>query len=297
MGSVVLGYLSPRGLPPRQGQVVVTDTALVFRSADGRTVETYPLIGPVRAVDGRRRRASAVSLAYVTREGARLMYVFRLDGSVFATEGPGALLDLADGPEWLDSLDSREWAPDRSLAASWDTAASREITSRIGEGTYADTLYALFGRPERPAGLVGIRGRSAGRLGEYLAHRDSLALDPARMTSEDQLRHALAHELGHRWQSRAPGQLAVLWQDVSGIRDPKRYGHRNTIEHQAEAIAFAVHFLQATNRAPPADAPVLLAQYERMVPGTSLIARYLALQPIYAAHPLRRQLTRGDSRT
>ncbi len=297
MGSVVLGYLSPRGLPPRQGQVVVTDTALVFHSADGRTIETYPLVRPVRSAEGRRWRAPAVSLAYVAREGARPVYVFRLDGGVFATEGPGTLLNLAERPERLDMLHSRESAPDPSLAAPWDTAASREITRRIGVGPYADTLYALFGRPERPAGLVGIRGRSAGRLGEYLAHRDSLALDPARMTSEDQLRHALAHELGHRWQSRAPGQLAVLWQGVSGIRDPKRYGHRNTIEHQAEAIAFAVHFLQATNRTPPADAQALLTQYERMVPGTSLIARYLALQPVYAAHPLRGQLTRGDSRT
>jgi hypothetical protein len=250
-------------------------------------------VGPVRLAAGRRWRASAVSLAYVEQEGARTVYVFRLDGGVFVTEGPGSLLEVAERPEWLDTLQSREWTLDHRLVASDDSAGIRGITRRIAAGAYADTLYALFGRPERPFGLVGTRGRSVGRLGEYLASRDSLALDPARMTSEDQLRHTLAHELGHRWQSRAPGQLAVLWQGVSRIKDPKRYGYANANEHQAEAIAFAVHFLQATSVTPPADATALLEHYERMVPGTGLIARYLALQPVYAGHPLRRQLTTG----
>jgi hypothetical protein len=291
MGSVVPGYLSRRGLPPRPGQVIVTDTVLIFRSADGRTVETYPLVGPVRTVEGRTRRARAVSLAYMVEEGARPVYVFRLDGGVFSTDGPGSLLHMAERPEWLDTLASREWGADRTLAPAGDTAASEAITRRIGSSGYADTLYALFGRPARPIGMVGARGRKAGRLGEYLARRDSLALDPARIISEDQLRHALAHELAHRWQSRAPAQLAVLWQGVPAIRDPKRYGHNSVAEHQAEAVAFAVHFLQATTMTPGADAAALLEQYERLVPGTRLVARYLALQPIYAGHPLRGRLT------
>jgi hypothetical protein len=247
-------------------------------------------------VEGRRRRAAAVSLAYTLEEGARRIYVFRLDGGVFATEGPGGLLDVARSPAWLDTLASREWLLDRPLAARDDTAAHRAITRRIEASAYADTLYALFGRPGRSIGTVGTRGRKAGRLGEYLARRDSLALDPGRMTSEDQLRHALAHELAHRWQTRSPRQIALLWQDVPTIRDPKRYGHGNVAEHQAEAIAFAVHLLQATALTPATDALALLEQYERMVPGTRLVARYLALQPIYAAHPLRGHLT-GERRS
>ncbi len=284
MGSTVLGYLSPRGLPPQAGQVFVTDSGLVFLSADGRTTETYPLV---------RRRAAAVSLAYVEEAGGRPIYVFRLDGGVFATEGPGSLLDVAERAGQLDTLDSRGWRPDRRLVSAKDSVAIREVTARIAGGAYADTLYALFGRPARPFGLVGKQGRRAGRLGEYVAQRDSVALDPARMISEDQLRHALAHELGHRWQSRAPAQLAVLWQDIPRIRDPKRYGHASTTEHQAEAVAFAIHFLQATSGSPPADASTLLSQYERLVPGTSLMTRYLSLQPIYAGHPLRQELTTG----
>lgn len=295
-GSVVSGYLSPRGLPPRPGEVIVTDSGLVFMASDGASVQTYPLVGPVRFAEGRRWRASAVSLAYVETDGDDQLYVFRLDGGVFATDGPAALLAVAERPEWLDTLDSREWTNDRPLVAPHDSVGGRAITERIAGSAYADTLYALFGRPVRPFGQVGARGRRAGRLAEYMGVKDSLALDPGRMTSEDQLRHALAHELGHRWQSRAPRQLAVLWQDVPRIRDPKRYGHGSASEHQAEAIAFAVHFLQATAARAPADPRLLLEQYERMVPGTSLLARYLALQPIYASHPLRHDLTTGGSR-
>jgi hypothetical protein len=289
----VPGYLSPRGLPPTPGQVLVTDTGLVFRSTDGHTVETFPIVGPVRTTAGRRWRASAVSLAYVDQDGADRIYVFRLAGGVFVTNGPGSLLEVAERREWLDSLSSREWQAERGLVAENDSAGIRNITRRITTGRYADTLYALFGRPARPFGEVDARGRAARRLGEYLATRDSLALDPARTTSEAQLRHALAHELGHRWQSRNPAQLKVLWEGVPRIRDPKRYGHASVSEHQAEAIAFAVHFLQATSGAHPIDPEALLQQYERMVPGTRLVARYLALQPVYAAHPLRRLLTIG----
>ena len=189
------------------------------------------------------------------------------------------------------SLSQREWTPRATLAATDDSAAIRAVTRRIASSPYADTLYALFGRPSRPVGLVGVRGRAAGRLGEYIGRRDSLALDPARITSEDQLRHAMAHELGHRWQSREPGQVRALWQGVPAISDQRRYGHDNTAEHQAEAVAFAIHYLQTTaaTRAGVGNLE-LLERYELLVPGTRLMTRYLALQPIYARHPMRRLL-------
>jgi hypothetical protein len=292
-GAVIAGFLSPRGLPPQAGRFIVTDTGLVFLSADGRLAQTYPLLGPVRLREGRRWRAPAVSLAYADSALGRLVYVFRVDGGVFGTEAPGLLLDVAGQPQWLDSVTPREWRPDRPLVNPRDTAAIWLVTRSIERSAYADTLYALFGRPGRPAGLVSPRGRLAGRLGEYIASRDSLALDPARMSSEEQLRHALAHELAHRWQSRAPVQLSTLWQGIGPIPDSRRYGHNRVPEHQAEAIAFAVHFLQATAVAPDPAALSLLEQYELLVPGTGVMTRYLALQPIYALHPLRRMLTTG----
>jgi hypothetical protein len=294
MGSTIAGYLSSRGLPPRAGRFALTDSGLVFRSADGRVTETYPVVGPVRSAGGRRWRPSTVSLAYVDQEAGRVLYVFRLDGAVFQTDDPGALLDVVDRADWVDSMAGSAWQPDRPLVTAGDTAAIRRVTGRIAGGAYADTLYALFGRPGRPVGQVGERGRKMGRLGEYLAQQDSLAIDPTRISSDEQLRHTLAHELGHRWQARAPGQLAVLWQGVPSIKDPKRYGHGSVSEHQAEAIAFAVHFLQTTAAASAgSEAAPLLEQYERMVPGTGSMARYLALQPVYARHPLRELLTRG----
>jgi hypothetical protein len=294
VGAEIGGFLSPRGLPPKAGRFIVTDTGLVFLSADGRLAQTYPLIGPIRLREGRRVRSPAVSLAYADSALGRPIYVFRMDGGVFGTEAPGALLDLAARPSWLDSMASREWRPDRPLVNPRNPAASWLVTRSIERSAYADTLYALFGRPARPAGLVGERGRHAGRLGEYIASRDSLALDPARMSSEEQLRHAMAHELAHRWQSRAQAQLRTLWQGVAPIADTRRYGHNNVSEHQAEAIAFAVHFLQVTAAGPGPEASALLQQYELLVPGTSALARYFALQPIYHGHPLRRMLTTGE---
>jgi hypothetical protein len=293
VGAQIGGFLSPRGLPPRPGRFTVTDTGLVFHSTDGRLAQAYPLIGPARVHDGRSTRVSTVSLAYADSAMGGPVFVFRMDGGVFGTDAPGPLLDLAEGPRWLDSLVSREWRPERPLVSGRDTAGMWRVTRSVERSTYADTLYALFGRPSRPVGLVNTRGRKAGRLGEYIASRDSLALDPARIISQEQLRHAMTHELAHRWQARQPAQLRTLWQGVAPIRDTRRYGHGKATEHQAEAVAFAVHFLQATAAGAGPDDASLLRHYPLLVPGTAVLTRYLALQPIYARHPLRRILTTG----
>jgi hypothetical protein len=292
-GSIVVGYLSVHGLPPVEGTLTISDTGLVFHSADGQDERTLPVVGPVRQSTQGRWRVPAVALAYVDGDRPQPAYLFRLDGGVFETEAPGALLEVAAHPNWLDSVASREWRTERPLVAAAGESAWGVLDAAMRSG-YADSLYALFGRPSRPAGLIGERGRAAGRLGEYIATRDSLALDPARMTSTTQLRHTLAHELAHRWQARASGQLALLWQGVPPIRDPRRYGWHNVGEHQAEAAAFAVHFLMSTALdGRPAEAGATLDHYELLVPGTRLMARYLALQPIFARHPLRAWLTTG----
>jgi hypothetical protein len=293
-GPVVHGYLSPRGLPPVKGSVTVTDSGLVFRSADGSTTR-FPLVGPLRGPAGRRWRATTVSLAYIDEANSRPVYVFRVDAGVFETDRPGHLLEVAAHPRWLDSLAPTEWAVDRPLVSPADSITLWATARNIMASTYADSLYALFGAPRTPVGLVGRTGRAAGRLGEYIGSRDSLALDPARMTGTSQLRHTLAHELGHRWQARAPGQVAALWSGIGPIRDSKRYGNGSVSEHQAEAIAFAVNFLQTTagGSEPAASSVTLLDHYELLVPGTRTMVRYLALQPIYRRHPLAELLTTG----
>ena len=297
MGAVVQGYLSPRGLPPVKGRFTITDSGLVFLSADGSTAR-FPLVGPLRGSTGRRWRATTVSLAYIDEAYGRPAYVFRVDAGVFETDVPGRLLEVAAHPLWLDSLAPTEWATDRPLVSSADSAALWATARNITAGTYADSLYALFGTPRAPVGLIGPRGRAVGRLGEYVGSRDSLALDPARMMGASQLRHTLAHELGHRWQARAPGQVAALWSGIAPIRDPKRYGYGSLSEHQAEAIAFAINFLQTTasRSEPVASSITLLDHYELLVPGTRTMVRYLALQPIYRGHPLAGLLTTGRVR-
>ena len=65
----------------------------------------------------------------------------------------------------------------------------------------------------------------------------------------------------------------------------------------AEAIAFAVDFLQTTSSAgDPENALTLLNHYELLVPGTRTMVRYLALQPVYRRHTLREILTTGSTR-
>lgn len=292
----IAGYLSTRGLPPVPGAIAVTDTGLVFRSADGRRSATLPLAGPAR--DPRaRRRTPRVSLAYVDRSLGRPSYLFRVDGGVFETDAPGVLMDLVRYPAPLDNTAAMAGPAERPLVDGRSAAAVRGAIRELIDGAYADTLFGVFGRPARPVGVVGDRGRAAGRLGEYVAARDSLALDPARMTSMEQLRHTLAHELAHRWQAHAPGTLATLWRDVPPIRDPKRYGYANDSEQQAEAAAFAIHFLLATAAdSQPAGRLVLLDHYDLLVPGTRILARYFALQPAFRSHPLRRLLTSGTAR-
>ena len=293
-GAVVHGYLSTRGLPPVKGRFTVTDSGLVFRAADGSTAR-FPLVGPLRETSGRRWRATTVSLAYIDEANSRPVYVFRVDAGVFETDVPGHLLEVAAHPRWLDSLPPTDWAVERPLVSSADSTALWAVARSIMASTYADSLYALFGTPRAPVGLIGRRGRAAGRLGEYIGSRDSLALDPARMTGTSQLRHTLAHELGHRWQARAPAQVAALWSGIAPIRDPKRYGYGSLTEHQAEAIAFAINFLQTTAKGsePRATSVTLLDHYELLVPGTRTMARYLALQPVYRRHPLAGLLTTG----
>jgi hypothetical protein len=289
---LVAGYLSPRGLPPISGAIALSDTGLVFRSTDGSYAIVLPVVGPIRQSAGSRWRASAVSLAYVDDALGHPSYLFRMDSGVFETDAPGALLEVAAHPEWLDSLGSTHWRVDRALVDPADEPAVRALLDTITGGPYADSLYAIFGHPERTVGVVGARGRAAGRLGEYIASRASLALDPGRMASVEQLRHTLAHELAHRWQARSAAQLSLLWKGVPSIRDPKRYGYGNTSEQQAEAAAFAVHFLLATagSRDPTGDT-ARLDHYDLLVPGTRTLVRYYAMQPGFRGHPLRMLLT------
>lgn len=281
------GLLSIGGLPPVPGILSLAGGSLIFQPAEGGTPVAYPLYR-VGTSHGRAVRRPTVTLLGIDRTRGDGVYLFHLDGAVLETASPGVLQAIVSEPSRVDSL-GEAWATDRvALVDPRDTAAQLAAVQALAATPYADSMFRLFGTPSRPLGLVGDRGQRAGRLGEFIASRDSISLSPARMTTPAQLRHALAHELAHRWQRAMPGEFAALWEGVEPIHDSLRYGFANEEEHQAEAVAFAVHFLQTT-AAPdlPTDAALdLLQAYERLVPGTRVMARRLAAQPIYRYHPL-----------
>jgi hypothetical protein len=290
----VPGYFSLRGLPPVKGFLLVSASGLEFRSASDSTLvsyRTFRRIGPASLSD---QNAAAAFLAYTGRIGARTSYVFRIRDGVFETAEPGPLLHLLDDLVLFENQTYGELSVLQGRTG--DTAAMWDAVRRLVTSPYADTLYALFGRPQRATGLVGARGVREGNLAEYVRSRDSVALDPGRIGNEVQLRHALAHELGHRWEQLAPWQVDSILSRVSAINDRERYGHQSASEQRAEATAFAVHFLQST--AGPAilldDATEWVRHYEFLVPGTHSMVRYLIGRPTYLHHPLRKLII-GDS--
>ena len=276
------GLLSIGGLPPVPGVISLVGGSLIFQPAEGETPIAYPLYRATLK-DGRPVRRSTVTLLGIDRSRSDAVYLFHLDGGVLETASPGVLQEVVTEPSRVDSL-GEAWATDRySLVDPRDTAAQLGVVRSLATTAYADSLFRLFGTPARPLGLVGERGQRAGRLGEFIASRDSISLSPAQMTQPAQLRHALAHELAHRWQRAMPDELKALWDGVGPIQDSLRYGFGSEQEHQAEAVAFAVHFLQTTAVPDlPTDAAMdLLQAYERLVPGTAVMARRLVAQPIY----------------
>ena len=268
------GYFSAEGLPPVLGNLQLTSCGISFRSTDGAVLIRRRRLAEGCAKGDSRWSQVAFRLAYRSQVEGLTSYFFRLDNGVFETSAPGDLLNLAGQPLWLD-------APDFSLRPEVRHPA-------VVEAAFADTLYALFGRP-RALGSVGPAGRRRVDLAEYVAGPDSVALDLERMSSQAQLRHALAHELAHRWATLSPARLDSLWQGVPEIQDPQRYGYRRAWEHEAEAVAFAVHFLQTTagGNEREENTLTLLDHYETLVPGTRILTRYLVLQPVYRAHPLK----------
>lgn len=281
------GLLSIGGLPPVPGALSVTDGSLVFHPLNGTGPVAYALYRRTGSAE-HPWRESAVDLLDVAAAGPDTLFVFHLDGAVLETASPGLLRDILADRAQLDSLGAPWTTAPSALADPRDTTAQLTVLRDLVATTYADTLFRVFGTPARPLGLVGDRGRRAGRLGEFITSRDSISLAPARMVSGAQLRHALAHELAHRWQRAEPDEVAGLWRGVPSIHDSLRYGYHNTDEHQAEAVAFAVHFLQTTASpdVPSADALELLDAYERLVPGTHVMARRLLAESPYRGHPL-----------
>ena len=281
----VPGYFSRNGLPPVRGLLTLTPDGLSFRSPGGSVLLSYPITPNNDRIGSSQRPAPPrARLAYTGRLGSRVSYVFRINDGVFETADPGGLPGILTGLLFDPVLSN----PVHGIATP---ATATGVVRQLTHSAYADTLYALFGKPARPVGLVGSRGVRMGDLAEYVRPRDSVALDPVHVVSQDQLRHALAHELGHRWEQHEMGRVDSILGNVLAVGDPERYGYGSKAEHRAEAIAFAVHFLQSTMAKGSPDDLDLLEHYEFLVPGTRAMVGYLIRLPPYQHHPLRAPLT------
>ena len=281
----VPGYFSRSGLPPVRGVLTLTANGLSFRSPGGSVLLSYRTIQSVDRMHSSRGPAPRARLAYTGKLGSRVSYVFRINDGVFETADPGGL------PGMLTQL-VFEPVPNTQVHGIANAVTAAAVVRQLSHSAYADTLYALFGNPARPVGLVGPRGIRMGDLAEYVRPRDSVALDPLHIISQDQLRHAFAHELGHRWEQREMGRADSILGDVPAMGDPERYGYGSRAEQRAEAIAFAVHFLQSTMTEGSPDDLDLLEHYEFLVPGTRAMVRYLIRLLPYRRHPLQAYLTK-----
>jgi len=285
----VPGYFSRNGLPPVRGVLTLTADGLTFRSPGGSVLLSYQTSQANEPVHASQRPTSRAWLAYTGRLRSRVSYVFRINDGVFETAEPGGL------PSILTQMVLLAPAPRNPVNSVADATTAAGVIRRLSQSAYADTLYALFGKPTRPVGSVGPRGVRMGNLAEYVSPRDSIGLDPVHMISQNQLRHAFAHELGHRWEQREMGRVDSILGNVLAMGDPERYGYGSGAEHRAEAIAFAVHFLQSTMADPSSDGLDLLEHYEFLVPGTRAMVSYLILLPTYRHHPFRALLTEQQS--
>ena len=284
--AITSALVSLAGLPPVSGTLVQSGGSLVFRPADDGAMAVFPLFrtyGPTGSP-----RHPSVSLLEVASGADEPIFLFHLGAAVVETSAPGILGELVAEPARIEELGTPWTTGTLTLAAPGDLPAAFRIVAELGQSPYADSLFALFGRPDRAIGVVSARGERAGRLGEYMAGRDSVALSPSYITSAAQLRHSLAHELAHRWLRDHPQSAEALTAVMAPIRDPLRYGFRDHDEQLAESLAFAVHFLDASRRRGRPSGPALLESYERLVPGTRNAASLLLTFPAYERHPLAR---------
>ena len=281
-----LALVSVAGLPPVIGSLVQSAGSVVFQPAEGGEPVVFPLFKTI----GGTRRLPAVRLLEAPGDENDSLYLFHLGSAVVETATPGILGELAAEPARVNDLGSAWTTGGRNLAPRRNVEVSLVVIQELEASRYADSLFYILGAPARAIGVVDARGVRAGRLGEYLSRRDSIALSPSYMSSTAQLRHALAHELAHRWLREHPEHAAALAETMHPMRDSLRYGYRDRQEQLAEAVAFAVHFLQVTARTGSADVS-LLDSYERLVPGTRAAARRLITSPAYELHPLARGVT------
>src|SRR3954463_16409319 len=134
------GDFSRNGLPPVRGVLTLTADGLSFRSPGGSVLLSYRTIQSDERLRASQGSAPHARLAYTGKLGSRVSYVFRINDGVFETADPGGLPGILTGLVF-DRLPSN---PVRGIA---NPATATGVIRQLSHSAYADTLYALFGKP------------------------------------------------------------------------------------------------------------------------------------------------------
>ncbi len=281
--SVVPGTLILSGAMPRHGKLYVADRWIVFRPEGTSDVIPVPMI--ITHPDG---RPPVWAMRPVKRgPGGRIAFDIARWGR-FETDRPSSINQFLAGRSAAEILSEQ-----RGALVGHGTSPE-DVVDAIAASGFADTLYAIAGRPRARIGLLSDAHRRAGDAALYAPTSDSIALDPFTARSVEDLRGMLAHEMGHRLQRTRPTLIDSVWSTVPVITDPEVYGFGNREEHQAEAFRFAMIFLQVT-ASPGRDGEcdlLLLGLYESLMPGTRAVAGVLLGEPVFGKHPLRDRLAK-----
>lgn len=168
-----------------------------------------------------------------------------------------------------------------------------KLIKLLPRSAYVDTLKAIFGKTKIGFAKLDAEhvytGAEGGVLAQYVGISGRVVLKRPEGEPAYMYRAALTHEFVHAWQSKQPALLNNLWAKYE-IRAPlpkmANYASHSKSEHQAEAAAAAVGFLNVLNQnyLKP-QMKVALGKYlDSLAPGTLIMTRVLLSHPLYAHH-------------
>lgn len=123
--------------------------------------------------------------------------------------------------------------------------------------------------------------------GGYDVQKDNVLLSPL-AGDKFEWRMVWVHELAHSLQTRHGAKLGHAWRKV-GKPNKSVYAARGSQEHQAEAIALSILWLQTAGDSSLDRREMLIALrgIETMVPGTMMVTKWWLTHPLYREHSWR----------